>query len=103
MYLRYAERHRWKTEELSASRSEKNGFKEVIFRVAGKGAYSKLKLASGVHRAQRVPATEAQGRFHTSTARVAARAEAAGRPLAINAAEPKSSADPARSHGGPGA
>jgi len=76
MYLRYAERHRWKTEELSASRSEKNGFKEVIFRVAGKGAYSKLKFESGVHRVQRVPATEAQGRIHTSAATVAVLPEA---------------------------
>src|SRR5207245_3779054 len=76
MYLRYAERHRWKTEELSASRSEKSGFKEVIFRVAGKDAYSKLNVESGVHRVQRVPATEAQGRIHTSTATVAVLPEA---------------------------
>jgi len=76
MYLRYAERHRWKTEELSASRSEKGGFKEVIFRIAGQGAYSRLKFESGVHRVQRVPATEAQGRIHTSTATVAVLPEA---------------------------
>jgi peptide chain release factor 1 len=84
MYLRYAERHRWKTEELSASRSEKDGFKEVIFRVAGKGAYSKLKFESGVHRVQRVPATEAQGRIHTSTATVAVLPEAEETDLVIN-------------------
>src|SRR5207248_1004411 len=71
MYSRYAERHRWRTEILSQSLSEKGGFKEVIFRVAGKGAYSKLKFESGVHRVQRVPATEAQGRIHASTATVA--------------------------------
>src|SRR5438874_5084823 len=76
MYLRYAERHRWKTEELSASRSEKGGYKEVIFRIAGQGAYSRLKFESGVHRVQRVPATEAQGRVHTSTATVAVLPEA---------------------------
>ena len=76
MYLRYAERHRWKTEEMSASRSEKGGYKEVIFRIAGQGAYSRLKFESGVHRVQRVPATEAQGRVHTSTATVAVLPEA---------------------------
>src|SRR5213078_3145423 len=76
MYSRYAERHRWRTEILSQSLSEKGGFKEVIFRVAGKGAYSKLKFESGVHRVQRVPATEAQGRIHTSTATVAVLPEA---------------------------
>ena len=76
MYLRYAERHRWKAEEMSASRSEKGGYKEVIFRIAGQGAYSRLKFESGVHRVQRVPATEAQGRIHTSTATVAVLPEA---------------------------
>jgi peptide chain release factor 1 len=76
MYLRYAERHRWKAEELSASRSEKSGYKEVIFRIAGKGAYRRLKFESGVHRVQRVPTTEAQGRIHTSTATVAVLPEA---------------------------
>jgi len=76
MYLRYAERHRWKVEELSRSDSEKGGFKEIIFRIAGKGAYSKLKFESGVHRVQRVPTTEAQGRIHTSTATVAVLPEA---------------------------
>ena len=76
MYLRYAERHRWKVEELSASRSEKGGYKEVIFRIDGRGAYSRLKFESGVHRVQRVPATEAQGRLHTSTATVAVLPEA---------------------------
>ena len=84
MYLRYAERHRWRTEELSASRSEKGGFKEVIFKVAGRGAYSKLKFESGVHRVQRVPATEAQGRIHTSTATVAVLPEAEETDLVIN-------------------
>ena len=76
MYSRYAERHRWKNEILSQSESEKGGFKEIVFRIAGRGAYSKLKFESGVHRVQRVPTTEAQGRIHTSTATVAVLPEA---------------------------
>ncbi len=76
MYARYAERRRWKTEMLSQSPSDLGGFKEVIFRIAGKGAYSRLKFESGVHRVQRVPETEAQGRIHTSTATVAVLPEA---------------------------
>src|SRR5437762_3865784 len=76
MYLRYGERHRWKAVEMAASRAEKGGYKEVIFRIAGQGAYSRLKFESGVHRVQRVPATEAQGRIHTSTATVAVLPEA---------------------------
>jgi peptide chain release factor 1 len=70
-YSRYAERNRWKTEVLSASESENGGFKEIIFELRGRGAYSHLKYESGVHRVQRVPATETQGRIHTSTATVA--------------------------------
>jgi peptide chain release factor 1 len=66
MYSRYAERQRWHLEILSASPGEHGGFKEVIARVEGKGAFSKLKFESGTHRVQRVPATEAQGRIHTS-------------------------------------
>jgi peptide chain release factor 1 len=76
MYARYAERRRWKIEVLSQSDSEKGGFKEIIFRIVGKGAYSRLKFESGVQRVQRVPATEAQGRIHTSTATVAVLPEA---------------------------
>ncbi len=76
MYARYAERKRWRTEMLSQSASDLGGFKEVIFRVAGRGAYSRLKYESGVHRVQRVPVTEAQGRIHTSTATVAVLPEA---------------------------
>jgi peptide chain release factor 1 len=84
MYARYAERHRWKTEILSQSDSEKGGFKEIIFKVSGRSAYSKLKFESGVHRVQRVPATEAQGRIHTSTATVAVLPEAEETDLVIN-------------------
>ncbi|GAB4331179.1 MAG: peptide chain release factor 1 [Dehalococcoidia bacterium] len=76
MYQRYAERHGWKVEVLSTSESEKGGFKEIVFEVRGDGAYSRLKYESGVHRVQRVPETEAQGRIHTSTATVAVLAEA---------------------------
>ena len=71
MYRRLAERHRWKTEVLSASESEVGGFKEVVMEVRGKDAYARLKHESGVHRVQRVPVTESAGRIHTSTATVA--------------------------------
>ncbi len=75
MYSRYAERLRWKSEVMSASEIGIGGFKEVIFEIKGKGAFSKLKWESGVHRVQRVPVTEAQGRIHTSTVTVAVLAE----------------------------
>ncbi|MGZ9220995.1 MAG: peptide chain release factor 1 [Anaerolineales bacterium] len=75
VYSRYAEMQRWKAEILSESSIGVGGYKEVIFEIRGKGAYSKLKYESGVHRVQRVPATEAQGRIHTSTATVAVLAE----------------------------
>jgi peptide chain release factor 1 len=71
MYTRYAEAQRWKTEILSAHHTGVGGFKEVIFEISGRGAYSRLKYESGVHRVQRVPITESQGRIHTSTATVA--------------------------------
>jgi peptide chain release factor 1 len=71
MYLRYAERRRWRTEIVSASVNELGGYREVIARVIGEGVYSRLKFESGVHRVQRVPATESQGRIHTSTCTVA--------------------------------
>ena len=71
MYSRYAENHGWKSELLSSNETGVGGFKEVIFMVKGKGAYSRLKYESGVHRVQRVPVTESQGRIHTSTATVA--------------------------------
>ncbi len=71
MYSRYADRQSWKTEVISASESPTGGFREIIFEVRGGGAYSRLKYESGVHRVQRVPDTEAQGRIHTSTATVA--------------------------------
>jgi peptide chain release factor 1 len=76
MYRRYAERHRWKTEILSSSPSGVGGYKEVVLSVRGDRAYSRLKHESGVHRVQRVPETESQGRIHTSTATVAVLPEA---------------------------
>ncbi|HEY6608527.1 MAG TPA: peptide chain release factor 1 [Candidatus Limnocylindria bacterium] len=76
MYARYADRRRWKVEVLSTSEAEAGGFKEVIAEVRGSGAYSRLKFESGVHRVQRVPTTEAQGRIHTSTATVSVLPEA---------------------------
>ncbi|HEY5506398.1 MAG TPA: peptide chain release factor 1 [Coriobacteriia bacterium] len=71
MYLRYADTQKWKYEEIDASESETGGYKEVSFRVRGDKVFSKMKFESGVHRVQRVPATETQGRIHTSTATVA--------------------------------
>jgi peptide chain release factor 1 len=76
MYSRYAERQRWRVELLDASESGTHGFKEVIFEVHGRSAYSKLKFESGVHRVQRVPETESQGRIHTSAASVVVLPEA---------------------------
>lgn len=76
MYSRYAERQRWRVEMMHMNENDLGGFKEVIFMIEGKGAYSRLKFESGVHRVQRVPATEASGRIHTSTATVAVLPEA---------------------------
>jgi peptide chain release factor 1 len=76
MYSRYAERNRWKVEIMSTNEIGIGGFKEVIFMIKGKGAYSRLKYESGVHRVQRVPETEASGRIHTSTSTVAVLPEA---------------------------
>lgn len=75
MYTRYAERQGWKTEILSANEIGIGGYKEIIFTIRGRGAYSRLKYESGAHRVQRVPVTEASGRIHTSTATVAVLAE----------------------------
>ena len=76
MYSRYAERQRWKVEIVSASDSEVGGYKEIIAKIEGHGAYSKLKFESGGHRVQRVPDTETQGRIHTSACTVAVLPEA---------------------------
>ncbi len=76
MYSRYAERQRWQVEILSASESELGGYREIICRLAGNGAYSRLKFESGGHRVQRVPETETQGSIHTSACTVAVMPEA---------------------------
>ncbi len=76
MYSRYAERNRWKTELISVNENGIGGFKEAVFMISGRGAYSKLKYESGVHRVQRVPETESGGRIHTSTSTVAVMPEA---------------------------
>lgn len=76
MYTRYAERMGWKTEILSSNPTDIGGYKEVIFEITGKGAYSRLKYESGAHRVQRVPTTEAGGRVHTSTSTVVVMPEA---------------------------
>ena len=71
MYQRYSERRRWKTEMLNTSEASAGGYREIVFELHGRGAYSRMKYESGVHRVQRVPETESQGRIHTSTATVA--------------------------------
>ena len=84
MYQHYAESMRWKTETIDCSETELGGMKEVVFSVSGKGVYSKLKYESGVHRVQRVPETESQGRVHTSTVTVAVLPEAEDVDVEIN-------------------
>ena len=84
MYSMYAEARRWKTEVLSSNPTELGGFKEVSFMISGEGAYSRFKFESGVHRVQRVPETETQGRIHTSTATVAVLPEAQDVDVEIN-------------------
>jgi peptide chain release factor 1 len=84
MYSRFAERNRWRLDVLSSSDSPAGGLKEVVATIEGKGVYSRLKYESGVHRVQRVPATEASGRIHTSTATVAVLPEAEEVDVQIN-------------------
>ncbi len=87
MYSMYAETKHWKTEILSSNPTELGGFKEVSFMISGEGAYSRFKYESGVHRVQRVPETETQGRIHTSTATVAVLPEAEEVDVDINPAD----------------
>jgi peptide chain release factor 1 len=84
MYARYAEARRWKLDNLDSNPSDLGGFKEIIFQITGQDVYKRLKYESGVHRVQRVPATEAQGRIHTSTATVAVLPEAEEVDIQIN-------------------
>ena len=84
MYTRYAEMHGWKVEMMNSNYTDVGGFKEVTFMIVGKGAYSRLKFEGGVHRVQRVPATESSGRIHTSAATVAVLPEAEEVEVEIN-------------------
>jgi peptide chain release factor 1 len=87
MYVRYAEAHGWKAELVSASEGTMGGYKEIIAEISGKGVFAKMKFESGVHRVQRVPATETQGRIHTSAATVAVLPEVEEVDVAINDAD----------------
>ncbi|RCL30037.1 MAG: peptide chain release factor 1 [Puniceicoccaceae bacterium] len=87
MYSRYAERMAWRVEVISSSPAETGGFREIIFNISGENAYKYLKFESGVHRVQRVPVTETQGRIHTSTATVAVLPEAEEVDIEINPAD----------------
>ena len=100
MYSRYADRRTWQTQVLSSNETGIGGFKEVIFEVRGQGAYSRLKYESGVHRVQRVPQTEAQGRIHTSTATVAVLPEAEDVEVAIGENDLRVDIFHASGHGG---
>jgi peptide chain release factor 1 len=100
MYTRYADRQSWKTELLSSNRTGIGGFKEIIFGIHGQGAYSRLKYETGVHRVQRVPETEAQGRIHTSTATVAVLPEAEEVDVKINEGDLRIDIFHSSGHGG---
>jgi peptide chain release factor 1 len=100
MYVRYAEKHRWKIDVLSSTETDNGGFREIIFEVSGKGAYSHLRYESGVHRVQRVPATESQGRIHTSTASVAVLPEAEDVDIKVNDNELRIDVYRSTGHGG---
>lgn len=100
MYLRWCETHDYKTEQMSASDNESGGYKEVVFEVKGDAPYSKLKFESGVHRVQRVPVTESQGRIHTSTVTVAVLPEAEETDIEIKDADLRIDIYRASGHGG---
>jgi peptide chain release factor 1 len=100
MYMRYAERLGWKMELVDATEGTSGGYKEIILAVKGEDVYGKLKFESGVHRVQRVPATESQGRIHTSTVTVAVLPEAEETDIQINANELKVDVYRAGGHGG---
>ena len=102
MYLKYAENHHLKSELISKNENEAGGMKEVIFKVSGDNAYGQLKFEGGVHRVQRVPVTESQGRIHTSTATVAVLPEAAEEDLEINPEDLRIDIYRSGGHGGQG-
>ena len=100
MYLRYCENHNLRTELISDSANDSGGYKEVVFSVKGESVYSKLKFESGVHRVQRVPSTESQGRIHTSTVTVAVLPEAEETDIEINPADLRIDIYRSGGHGG---
>ncbi len=100
MYLRYCESNNLRTELMSESANDTGGYKEVVFKVSGDAPYARLKFESGVHRVQRVPATESQGRIHTSTVTVAVLPEAEETDIAIGANDLKIDVYRAGGHGG---
>lgn len=100
MYVRYAERQGWKVSLLDENRTGLKGFKEVVFEIKGKGAFSRLKFESGVHRVQRVPLTESSGRIHTSTATVAVMAEVDDIEVEVRPEDLKTDIFHASGHGG---
>lgn len=100
MYTRYAEEKGWKVEVVNENRTGLKGFKEVIFEIKGRGAFSRMKYESGVHRVQRIPVTEASGRIHTSTATVAVLAEVDDVEIAIKPDDIKTDIFHASGHGG---
>ena len=102
MYLKYAEAHDLKAELISKNENEAGGMKEVIFKISGDNAYGQLKFEGGVHRVQRVPVTEAQGRIHTSTATVAVLPESAEEDLEINPDDLRIDIYRSGGHGGQG-
>lgn len=102
MYLKYAEAHHLKAELISENRNEAGGEKEVIFKISGEDAYGRLKFEGGVHRVQRVPVTESQGRIHTSTVTVAVLPEAAETDLVINPDDLRIDIYRSGGHGGQG-
>ncbi len=100
MYLRYCEAHELKTELMSESANDTGGYKEVIFKIVGDSPYAQLKFESGVHRVQRIPATESQGRIHTSTVTVAVLPEAEETDIEINPSDLRIDIYRASGHGG---
>lgn len=102
MYLKYAEKHGLKAELISQNENEAGGMKEVIFKISGDDAYGQLKFEGGVHRVQRIPVTESQGRIHTSTATVAVLPEASEEDLEINPDDLRIDIYRSSGHGGQG-
>ncbi|MCH3965304.1 MAG: peptide chain release factor 1 [Clostridium sp.] len=100
MYTRYAERKGWNVETISLNATDIGGFKEIVFMVKGKGAYSRLKYESGTHRVQRVPDTESSGRIHTSTATVAVLPEVDDVDIVVNSNDIRIDVFRASGHGG---